>query len=279
MPVIHPTLPADGDDAVVEPYNAAFALILGVLNGSIDSDNLADNGVSLAKLSAAVQGALTPSGAILAFGSLSAPTGFLVCDGSSYLRGTYPALFAVLGTSFGSADGTHFNVPDLRGRVPVGSEGMGGSTANRIERSTTITTTNASATATVGSAANLSRGMFIKSTNVPAGTTITNISGTTITMSANASASGTTIPARFSMLADAEVLGSAGGADVHTLVTAQLAAHKHSSNISDSTGGSGFNSLVRGTSTGNQTLMDNAGGDEAHPNMQPSLTVSYIIKT
>ncbi len=57
----------------------------------------------------------------------AAPTGWLLCDGTSYLRATYPVLFAAISTTFGSADGTHFNVPDMRGRVPVGvGTGTGG---------------------------------------------------------------------------------------------------------------------------------------------------------
>lgn len=59
-------------------------------------------------------GDLIPSGA---------PTrlGCLLCDGSSYLRTTYPNLFAAIGTTYGSVDGSHFNVPDLRGRLPLGA--------------------------------------------------------------------------------------------------------------------------------------------------------------
>ncbi len=53
-------------------------------------------------------------------GSGGAPSGFLLCDGTSYLRADYAALFAVVGTTFGAADGTHFNVPNLKGRVVVG---------------------------------------------------------------------------------------------------------------------------------------------------------------
>lgn len=41
MPTVHPTLPSDGDDAIVEPYNTAIDAILGVINGNIDSDNIA----------------------------------------------------------------------------------------------------------------------------------------------------------------------------------------------------------------------------------------------
>jgi len=55
------------------------------------------------------------------------PTRMLLCDGSSYLRTTYPALFAAIGTSFGSADGNSFNVPDFRGRF---LRGVTGASAN-----------------------------------------------------------------------------------------------------------------------------------------------------
>ncbi len=46
------------------------------------------------------------------------PTGWLEEDGSSLVRATYPALFAVIGTMYGAADATHFNLPDARGRFP-----------------------------------------------------------------------------------------------------------------------------------------------------------------
>jgi len=46
------------------------------------------------------------------------PTGWLEEDGSSLVRATYPALFALIGTMYGAADGTHFNLPDMRGKFP-----------------------------------------------------------------------------------------------------------------------------------------------------------------
>lgn len=64
-----------------------------------------------------------PPGIILAFGGSTAPDGWLLCDGSSVLRLTWPNLFGAIGTAFGSADGTHFNVPDLRGRHVLGVDG------------------------------------------------------------------------------------------------------------------------------------------------------------
>ena len=62
-----------------------------------------------------------PIGAILPFGGSTAPNGFLLCNGQSLLRTEYAELFAVIGTSFGSADSTHFNVPDLRDKFPEGA--------------------------------------------------------------------------------------------------------------------------------------------------------------
>jgi microcystin-dependent protein len=46
------------------------------------------------------------------------PNGTLEADGASLLRASYPALFAKYGTSYGAADETHFNLPDMRGRFP-----------------------------------------------------------------------------------------------------------------------------------------------------------------
>jgi len=52
-------------------------------------------------------------------GSSSPVSNWYPCDGSSLLRTDFPDLFAIIGTTYGSADGTHFNLPDLRGRVPL----------------------------------------------------------------------------------------------------------------------------------------------------------------
>jgi microcystin-dependent protein len=79
------------------------------------------------------------AGTIIPYAGSSAPTGFLLCDGSAVSRTTYADLFAVVGTTYGSGDGsTTFNVPDLRGRVPAGKDNMGGSAASRLT-STTMT--------------------------------------------------------------------------------------------------------------------------------------------
>lgn len=51
--------------------------------------------------------------------SLDVPAGCLSADGSAVSRTTYAALFAILGTRYGSGDGsTTFNLPDVRGMFP-----------------------------------------------------------------------------------------------------------------------------------------------------------------
>jgi microcystin-dependent protein len=66
-----------------------------------------------------------PAGIIHGYGGATAPTGYLLCDGASYLRADYAALFTAIGTTWGSADGTHFNVPDGRGKTLLGKAAAG----------------------------------------------------------------------------------------------------------------------------------------------------------
>lgn len=56
----------------------------------------------------------------------SPPSGWVYCNGQSLLRaGPYAPLFAVIGTTFGAADGTHFNLPNLQGYVTAGANVQG----------------------------------------------------------------------------------------------------------------------------------------------------------
>jgi microcystin-dependent protein len=78
---------------------------------------------------------LIPAGIIDLFAGAAAPATWVFCDGVSYLRSTYLDLFNALGgaaSPWGLPDGTHFNVPDLRGRVPIGVGTGTGLTARAI---------------------------------------------------------------------------------------------------------------------------------------------------
>lgn len=61
-------------------------------------------------------GAGVEAGAVIAFAMNSAPTGWLSANGAAVSRTAYAALFAAIGTTFGTGDGsTTFTLPDLRG--------------------------------------------------------------------------------------------------------------------------------------------------------------------
>jgi microcystin-dependent protein len=88
-----------------------------------------------AEVDALVQAAIAaavPPGSIKTFAGATAPSGFLLCDGSSVSRLTYAALFAAIGTTYGSANSTVFTLPDLRGRSPIGVGQMPGGTARSL---------------------------------------------------------------------------------------------------------------------------------------------------
>jgi hypothetical protein len=67
-----------------------------------------------------------PTGSYIQFAGSQAPDGFLVCNGGEISRTTYSALFAVIGTTYGSGDGsTTFNLPNLTDRFLQGSSTSG----------------------------------------------------------------------------------------------------------------------------------------------------------
>lgn len=63
-----------------------------------------------------------PVGSVMPFAGSSSPDStWLICDGSALSRTLYPTLFALIGTTYGVGDGsTTFNIPNMKGRVPVG---------------------------------------------------------------------------------------------------------------------------------------------------------------
>jgi microcystin-dependent protein len=74
-------------------------------------------------------GLVAPSGSVTAYTAATAPSGWLLCDGSAVSRAVYSVLFSVIGTTFGAGDGTTtFNLPDMRGRMIAGLAVSGGHT-------------------------------------------------------------------------------------------------------------------------------------------------------
>lgn len=149
------------------------------------------------------------TGMISPYAGATAPTSWLLCDGSAVSRATYSALFVIISTTYGAGDGsTTFNLPDIRGRVPVGKS------------------------------------------------------------------------------ADTEfdVLGETGGAKTHALTSGELASHTHTVGL---VAGSPVGAEVGIFSTSHSTVANINNGTEttssvgsgtAHNNLQPYITINYIIK-
>jgi microcystin-dependent protein len=58
-----------------------------------------------------------PIGTVCNFAGANAPTGWFLCQGQQIDRDTYSDLFAIIGTTYGTASAATFNLPDCRGRV------------------------------------------------------------------------------------------------------------------------------------------------------------------
>lgn len=154
-------------------------------------------------------------GTILMYGGAVAPAGYLLCIGGTQLIATYPALAAVLGTSFGGDGATTFGIPDLKGRAPVG---VG-----------------------TGDAAD----------------------------------------------ATAWSLAQKKGAEGHTLVADEMPAHNHSlTQANANADGNDYNTdegltghNAAGAAGDNTKTTTDAGGGLVHNNLQPSIGLSFIVKT
>jgi len=114
------------DSTAVLSNEAITDIAVGIIGNSTGTQSL--DAQNIARISQFG----TPTGVILEYSSTTAPTGYLLCDGSGVSRTTFADLFAVISTSFGSTSTGTFAVPDRRGRVGVGLDNMGGTSANRL---------------------------------------------------------------------------------------------------------------------------------------------------
>ena len=125
-------------DRIDNPHNVTATQVgLGNCNNTSDLNK---------PISTATQAALDlkldiKAGLIMMYGGYEAPTGWLVCDGSAVSRATYVALFTVIGTTFGTGDGsTTFNLPNLIDKFIFGSSSVG---STKSEATTTTSTGSA----------------------------------------------------------------------------------------------------------------------------------------
>lgn len=91
-----------------------------------ESSDPPNGAAQIQALAEAVDAKYALLGQIRMIANTNIPSGWLPCNGQAINRITYADLFAAIGVSFGSGDGsTTFNVPDLRDRVPMGGGTVG----------------------------------------------------------------------------------------------------------------------------------------------------------
>ena len=109
----------------VKGYVDAHNGVLTIQKNGADIGTFSANQATNETINIEVPDAL-PIGSYIQFAGSQAPTGFLVCNGGEISRTTYSALFAVIGTTYGSGDGsTTFNLPNLTDRFLQGSTTVG----------------------------------------------------------------------------------------------------------------------------------------------------------
>ena len=73
-----------------------------------------------------------PTSAVFCVAVATVPTGYLECNGAAVSRTTYSALFAIIGTNYGTGNGSStFNLPDLRGEFIRGFDNGKGTDSGR----------------------------------------------------------------------------------------------------------------------------------------------------
>lgn len=135
MPYLTPdTLPADTICRVLFIPNSLdwLAQVTGALQeltfpynweqyGAVTADQAVQAMTTMFDMFCFDQGVCRVVGEIILYaGNTSPDARWLLCDGASLLRTDYAELFAIIGTTYGAVDGSHFSLPDLRDRVPMG---------------------------------------------------------------------------------------------------------------------------------------------------------------
>lgn len=198
-----------------------------------------------------------PAGVVITYAGSTAPEGWLLCDGSAVSRDTYATLFDVIGTTYGVGDGsTTFNVPDLSGRVVIGVSGTHALASTGGAETVTINENNLPSHAH----------------SVPKHGHANNISATTPSLSHTI-----TQPAFNYNKPSGSKAYLTSGSTIYTSTNTATATRSTSVAVTD-------HAATACTMSGSVTNKaafnsDSTGTGGAHNNMQPYISINYIIST
>jgi microcystin-dependent protein len=229
-----------------------------------------------------------PAGIIMPYAGTasSAPTGWLFCNGASVATASYSDLYLAIGYQYGGS-GANFILPDLRGRVVAGVDAMGGTTAaNRLGTAglgvaAALGSVGGSETHTLGTAQLPNHTHTATSGN----TSISHQHGGTV------SSHGHTIGADGSHQHALNSWNDATPTNTGTKgypvslrgqyqepdIMSYAGNHSHGGATGDATP-TLLTSLADVVHNHTVTINSSGGGGSAHPNVQPTVVLNYIIK-
>lgn len=247
-----------GEDIVPSQHNPPLTDIAQAMTDSLSRDgrggmrnNLSMGGFRVTNMAPGVQptdgvtmsqlasgAGGVPAGCIIDFAGTAAPTGWLICAGQTLSRTDYADLFAIVGTTFGAPSGSTFNIPDLRGRVSAGLDVDSGGYADRLTTPNSRTLGANGGTQTV----TLTIGQMPTHSHTVTGT-----------------------------------IGSAG-AHSHTVAGSDNQGAGVNFRFGNVNGGSITTSGVGDHTHSFSGTAADRGAGEAHPNVQPTIILTKIIK-
>lgn len=232
----------------------------------------------------------TPTGAVLPFAGRTSPAGYLLCDGTAVSRTTYAALFAVTSPTVGVIT------------ITIATPGVATLVAHGLATGDSVYLTTTGALPT-GLAANTRYWVTkIDADTFKFATTQANaLASTNITTSGSQSGVHTSVLSPYGIgdgsttfnvpnlkssvpvgldttASEFAGLGQTGGAKTHTLLEAEMPAHTHTGTFGDFTGSAGSAVSSAANRTAASIATASTGGGGAHNNLQPYLTLQYVIK-
>jgi microcystin-dependent protein len=205
-----------------------------------------------------------PAGTVVPFAGSTVPDGWLLCDGLTCLDGAdprYAGLFAAIGITYGAGSGSQFKVPDMRGRVPAGRDDMGGPNASRLNTGVGAPTFSA-ATTTLGAAGGVDR-FTLTQGQLPQHN---HDKGTYAISGGSHGHPGSYLP---------RATGAGGGAVLAFYSAANANGEYPSTSDGSVAVAQSTHSHPNGEWSGSSGF---AGSSQAHPTVQPTIILNYIIK-